>query len=75
MVDTSLVPHKTDREERRMSPKELLYIEDVLGHEEQMKTACADLANQIQDAELKNFVQGLCTKHQDTFNRFYSLLK
>ena len=27
-----------------MSPKELLYVEDVLGHEKQMKTACADFA-------------------------------
>lgn len=58
-----------------MSPKELLYIEDTLGHEQQMKTSCADFSSQIQDPELKNFVQDLCSKHQETFNRFYSLLK
>ena len=26
-----------------MSPKELLYIEDALGHEQQMKKSCTDL--------------------------------
>ena len=58
-----------------MSPKELLYIEDALGHEKQMKTACTDFAGQLQDPELKNFVQALCSKHQECFNRFYGLLK
>lgn len=57
-----------------MSPKELLYIEDALGHEQQMKKSCTDFANQLQDPELKNFVQGLCNKHQQSFNRFYGLL-
>lgn len=57
-----------------MSPKELLYIEDALGHEQQMKKSCTDFANQLQDTELKNFVQELCNKHQQSFNRFYGLL-
>ena len=57
-----------------MSPKELLYIEDALGHEQQMKKSCTNFANQLQDTELKNFVQELCNKHQQCFNRFYGLL-
>ena len=57
-----------------MSPKELLYVEDVLGHEKQMKTACSDFAGQIQDPELKSFVQGLSAKHQETFGKIYNLL-
>ena len=57
-----------------MSPKELLYIEDALGHEQQMKTCCKGFADQLNDAELKSFVQTLCSKHEQTFNRFYSLL-
>ena len=48
-----------------MSPKELLYIEDALGHEKQMKDLFTGFSGQIQDAELKNFVQDLCTKHQN----------
>ena len=58
-----------------MSPKELQYIEDALGHEEQMKTSCADFAAQLQDPELKNFVQELCNKHRQSFDRFYGLLQ
>ncbi len=57
-----------------MSPKELLYIEDALGHEQQMKKSCCDFASQLQDAELKNFVQGLCGRHQKTFDGFFGLL-
>ena len=53
-----------------MSPKELLYIEDALGHEKQMKDCCTDYANMLQDGELKNFVQGLCERHQTSFNKF-----
>lgn len=36
-----------------MSPKELLYIEDALGHEKQMKTACADFAASLQDPDCR----------------------
>ena len=45
-----------------MSPKELLYIEDALGHEAQMKAACTDFAGKLQDADLKNFVNQICQK-------------
>lgn len=57
-----------------MTPKELLYVEDALGHEKQMKCCCTDFANQLQDQELKTFVQGLTAKHQDSYSRFFSLL-
>ena len=57
-----------------MSPKELLYIEDALGHEVQMKATCADFASKLQDAELKNFVTQIGQKHGECFNRFYGLL-
>ena len=46
-----------------MSPKELLYIEDALGHEKQLS-----------DGELKSFVSELSGKHQASFNKFYGLL-
>ena len=57
-----------------MSPKELLYIEDALGHEKQMSSSCTDFAAQLQDAELRSFVQQIATKHNENFNRFYGLL-
>lgn len=57
-----------------MSPKELLYIEDALGHEKQMKDACTDYVSMLSDAELKNFVQDLCVKYKSGYEKFYGLL-
>lgn len=57
-----------------MSPKELLYVEDALGHTQQMKKSCCEFATQLQDQELKTFVQQLCNRHQKTFDSFYALL-
>ncbi len=57
-----------------MSPKELMYVEDALGHEQQMKTACSDFSSQLQDQELKSFVQNLSARHQQTFSKLYGLL-
>lgn len=57
-----------------MSPKELLYIEDALGHAKEMQTACTDFASQLQDPELKTFAAELSNKLQDCFSKFYGLL-
>ncbi len=57
-----------------MSPKELLYIEDALGHTKQIKTVCTDFSSQLNDTELSNFVQDIARKQQQTFDRFYNLL-
>ncbi|MCC8022454.1 MAG: hypothetical protein LIO46_01520 [Clostridiales bacterium] len=57
-----------------MSPKELLYIEDALGHEQAMQTICQDSAQRIQDPELKQLVNQLCTQHQQIFSQFYNLV-
>ena len=58
-----------------MSPKELIYIEDALGHEEHMYKACEVTASQLQDSELKNFVTQLSSKHKQNFSQMYQLLK
>ena len=57
-----------------MSPKELLYIEDTLSHEKQIKEICNDAQNTLQDPELKNFVQDLSTSLQANYNRIYGVL-
>ena len=57
-----------------MSPKELLYIEDVLSHEQQAQKLLTNFANQLQDPQLKSFVQDLASKKQQCYNKFYSLL-
>ena len=57
-----------------MTTKELLYVEDALGHEQYFQTQCEQTAQQIQDAELKNLAQQIGQKHREIFNNFYSLL-
>jgi hypothetical protein len=57
-----------------MSPKEVLYIEDCLGHEKHMQTKCNDYVTKIQDPELQAFVQELAAKHKQLFDKIYNLL-
>ena len=57
-----------------MSPKELLYIEDALGHEKQIKSTCQDSAAKLADNELAGFVSTLASKHTECFNKFLGLV-
>lgn len=57
-----------------MSPKELMYLEDALGHEQFQKTQCQDAAANLQDAELKAFAQSLMNRHQQNFDQLYRLV-
>lgn len=57
-----------------MTTKELLYIEDALGHEQYFQTKCKETASQLQDAELKTCVEQMAQKHQSIFQSFYGLL-
>lgn len=58
-----------------MTPKELLYVEDALGHEKQMRDACRNYAAMIGDAELKSFVEELSVRCGDSFSSIYTLLQ
>ncbi|MBR2100038.1 MAG: hypothetical protein IJ927_01755 [Eubacterium sp.] len=57
-----------------MTSKELLYVEDALGHEQYFQTKCNEIVQNIQDAELRNTVQTMTGKHQQIFNSFLNLL-
>lgn len=57
-----------------MSPKELTYIEDALGHEKFFKTQCQEAAKNLQDQELKSCVEQLSQKHTQIFDNFYHLV-
>ncbi len=57
-----------------MTSKELMYVEDALGHEQYFQTQCRETANQIQDGELRNFAQQLEQQHKNIFQNIYSLL-
>ncbi len=58
-----------------MSPKELLYIEDALGHEKQIGAVCREAENQLTDNDLKSLAGRLSQQHTQCFARFYGLLK
>ncbi|MDO4865012.1 MAG: hypothetical protein Q4C10_00515 [Clostridia bacterium] len=57
-----------------MSPKELQYIEDALGHEQFLKSQCQQAVSQLTDPELKNCVNQMLAKHNELFGRFYRLV-
>ena len=57
-----------------MTSKELLYVEDALGHEKYFQTKCQETADQVQDADLKACVQQMAQKHQQLYQSFLNLL-
>jgi hypothetical protein len=57
-----------------MSPKELLYIEDALGHAQYLTTQCQTAAGQLSDPTLRSQVEQLASSNQALFNRFYNLV-
>ena len=57
-----------------MSPKELLYIEDALGHEKFSMTQCQEAVQQLQDSDLQQYAQQMMDKHRQIFGSFYSLV-
>ena len=46
-----------------MTSKELLYVEDALGHETFMKSCSTKASNQLQDATLSNYMKELEKEH------------
>ena len=57
-----------------MTNKELLYVEDALGHEQYFQTRCGEIAGQIQDAALRESAAAMQQKHKEIFNSFFNLL-
>ena len=57
-----------------MTSKELLYVEDALGHESFMKTCSKATSEQLKDVSLSTYIQQLEEKHNEIFNNFLNLL-
>ncbi len=57
-----------------MSPKELLYIEDALGHTQFLISQCRSAASQLTDPALRQQAQQLVNSNQKLFNEFYNLV-
>ncbi len=57
-----------------MTTKELMYIEDALGHEQYIACKCRETMSQIQDADMRSCVEQMAQKHHQLFQSFYGLL-
>lgn len=57
-----------------MSPKELMYIEDALAHEQFLATQCQQAAQALQNPELRQYVGQLANQHQQLFKQLYQLV-
>jgi hypothetical protein len=57
-----------------LTEKELLYLEDALGHEQFLKKCACNTSIQLQDQTLKDYMKELEKKHCDLFNQFLNLL-
>ena len=57
-----------------MSPKELLYIDDALGHEKFLISQCQQAIGALQDPQLKSLVSQLQNHHQQLFSKLYQLV-
>ena len=57
-----------------MTSKELLYVEDALGHEQFMQKCSKDASSQLQDQALSNYLKELEQTHTNLLNKFLNLL-
>ena len=57
-----------------MSPKELFYIEDALGHAKFLMTQCQSAASQLKDPALRSYAQELVNGNQKLFTQFFDLV-
>ena len=57
-----------------MTPKEVLYVEDALGHAQFLKSQCQTAVDTLTDPALKQQAQQLLDQNQNIFRSFYSLV-
>lgn len=57
-----------------MTNKELLYIQDALGHEKFLECESKQAAGNIVDAALSTYISSLEKKHNEIFSKFLGLL-
>ena len=57
-----------------MSPKELLYLDDALGHEQFLIAQCGEAEAALSDPLLKHCVKRLQNAHRQIFNQLMALV-
>ncbi len=58
-----------------MTQKELLYIEDAIGHEKNIITICEDTIKNLEDQNLVSFLQNEVEKHKNIKERLLNMLE
>ena len=58
----------------KVSPKELMSLQDALSHEAFLTTQCQQAAQALQNPELRNYANQLAQQHQQLFNKLYQLV-
>ena len=58
-----------------MTQKELLYVEDAVGHEQNLDTITKETINILQDKNLKIFMGNQLQIHQNIKEKLMNLLK
>lgn len=56
-----------------MTPKELLYIDDAMGHAQFLTNQCREAAGKLTDPALKLQVQQMAERHAALYSKFYNL--
>ena len=57
-----------------MTQKELLYVEDALGHEKFMKNCSNQTSKKLNDITLSNYIKQLEDTHSTLYQNFLNLL-
>jgi hypothetical protein len=57
-----------------MTGKELLYVEDALGHEKFMQNCSKKTGATLKDPTLSMYITELEQKHSEIYNKFFNLL-
>ncbi len=58
-----------------MTEKELLYVEDAIGHEKNVKAIVLETINLLEDKNLKSFMKSELKKHQAIEAKLMNLLE
>ena len=58
-----------------MTQKELLYLEDAIGHEDNIVKICSESLKNMQDKELISFIENEIDLHQTKKQKLISILE
>lgn len=58
-----------------MTQKELLYMEDAIGHEQNLETIFNNFSNELEDKNLSTFIQKLAKKHHNLSDKLLKVME